>query len=190
MPNGVPTSWMATLYDHPPIVAERGNGGVFTDIDGNAYLDFNLADTSMFTGYGVEAVVRTVAERVAAGSQFLLPTRDGVEVALELVRRFGLPLWQFTLSATQANTEAIRVARAVTGRSDVLMFDGKYHGHADELLGELDAGRVVPEGRGVPSDATRNVRPVQYNDLEAVECELARGDVACVLPRPLSPTPA
>jgi glutamate-1-semialdehyde 2,1-aminomutase len=116
---------MVTLYDHPPIVVEGGSGGTFMDIDGNAYLDFNLADTSMFTGYGVEPVVRVVAERVAAGSQFLLPTGDGVEVSLELARRFGLPFWQFTLSATQANTEAIRVARAVTGRSAVLMFDGK-----------------------------------------------------------------
>jgi glutamate-1-semialdehyde 2,1-aminomutase len=181
MPNGVPTSWMVTLYDHPAIVVERGNGATFTDIDGNTYLDFNLADTSMFAGYGVEAVIRVVAERVAAGSQFLLPTEDGVEVSLELARRFGLPSWQFTLSATQANTEAIRVARAVTGRSAVLMFDGKYHGHADELLGELEAGRVAPEGLGVPLDATRHVRLVQYNDLEAVDRELRRGDVACVL---------
>ncbi len=181
MPNGVPTSWMVTLYDHPPIVVERGSGGSFTDVDGNAFLDFNLADTSMFTGHGVAAIVRAAADRVSAGSQFLLPTLDGVEVSLELARRFGLPLWQFTLSATQANTEAIRVARAVTGRSTVLMFDGKYHGHADELLGQLDAGRVAPEGLGVPSDATRHVRLVQYNDLEAVERELTLGDVACVL---------
>lgn len=181
MPNGVPTSWMATLYDHPPIVVQEGSGGAFRDVDGNAYLDFNLADTSMYTGHGVEAVARAAGERLAAGSQFLLPTEDAAEVAEELGRRFGLPSWQFTLSATQANTEAIRVARAVTGRSVVLMFDGKYHGHADELLGMLDDARVVPEGMGVPPDATRHVRLVQYNDLEAVERELARGDVACVL---------
>jgi glutamate-1-semialdehyde 2,1-aminomutase len=181
MPNGVPTSWMATLYEHPPIVVKEGSGGAFRDVDGNAYLDFNLADTSMYTGHGVEAVARAAGERVAAGSQFLLPTEDAAEVAEELGRRFGLPSWQFTLSATQANTEAIRVARAVTGRSVVLMFDGKYHGHADELLGMLDDARVVPEGLGVPPDATRHVRLVQYNDLEAVERELARGDVACVL---------
>jgi glutamate-1-semialdehyde aminotransferase len=181
MPNGVPMAWMATLYQHPPIVVDRGSGAAFTDIDGNRYLDFNLADTSMFTGHGVEAVARAAGERVAAGSQFLLPTEDSVEVALELGRRFGLPSWQFTLSATQANTEAIRVARSVTGRSTVLMFDGKYHGQADELLGELEGAGVVPEGLGVPLDATRHVRLVQYNDLEAVERELARGDVACVL---------
>ncbi len=181
MPNGVPTSWMATLYEHPPIVMDGGSGATFTDIDGNEYLDFNLADTSMFGGHGVEAVARVTAERVAAGSQFLLPTEDAAEVALELARRFGLPSWQFTLSATQANVEAIRVARAATGRRVVLMFDGKYHGHADELLGMLDDGAVTPEGLGVPRDATQHVRLVQYNDLDAVERELARGDVACVL---------
>jgi glutamate-1-semialdehyde 2,1-aminomutase len=181
MPNGVPTAWMAFLYEHPPIVVDRGSGATFTDIDGNGYLDFNLADTSMFTGYGVDALTRAVTERVAAGPQFLLPTEDGLEVAAELGRRFGLPSWQFTLSATQANTEAIRVARAITGRSEILMFDGKYHGHADELLGEVGDAGVAPQGLGVPRDATRHVRAVPYNDLEAVERELGRGDVACVM---------
>lgn len=181
MPNGVPMAWMATLYQHPPIVVDRGSGAALTDIDGNGYLDFNLADTSMFAGQGVEAVARATAERVAEGSQFLLPTEDSAEVAAELAKRFGLPSWQFTLSATQANTEVIRIVRSVTGRSTVLMFDGKYHGQADELLGEVEGDGVVPEGLGVPLDATRHVRLVQYNDLEAVERELAGGDVACVL---------
>lgn len=184
MPNGVPMSWMVTLHDHPSIVVERGSGGSFGDVDGNVYVDFNLADMSTFAGHGSAAVVRAVSERVDQGVQFLLPTRDAEAVSRELARRFGLSLWQFTLSSTQANTEAIRVARAFTGRSAVLMFDGKYHGHADELLGELRAGEVLPEGLGVPADATRHVRLVQYNDLEAVERELARGDVACVLAEP------
>jgi glutamate-1-semialdehyde 2,1-aminomutase len=175
---------MVTLYAHPSIVVERGSGGSFTDVDGNEYLDFNLADMSAFTGYGVDPITRAVSERVAAGPQFLLPTGDAEQVSLELARRFGLSSWQFTLSSTQANTEAIRVARAFTQRSAVLMFDGKYHGHADELLGELHAERVMPEGLGVPQDATRHVRLVHYNDLEGVERELARGDVACVLVEP------
>jgi glutamate-1-semialdehyde 2,1-aminomutase len=153
-------------------------------VDGNSYLDFNLADTSMFTGYRVEAVVRAVSDRVASGTQFLLPTEDAEAVSSELARRFGLPYWQYTLSSTQANTEAIRVARALTGRSTVLMFDGKYHGHADELLGELRLREITPEGLGVPQDATRHVRLVQYNDLEAVRRELDKGDVACVLAEP------
>lgn len=125
MPNGVPVSWMATLYEHPSIVVHRGEGRAFADVDGQRYLDFNLADTSMFTGYAAGPIVRAAADRMAAGSQFLLPTEDAVEVSTELSRRFGLPLWQFTLSSTQANTEAIRVARAVTGHSTVLMFDGQ-----------------------------------------------------------------
>jgi glutamate-1-semialdehyde 2,1-aminomutase len=112
MPNGVPMTWMAALYQHPPIVVGRGSGAGFSDIDGNDYVDFNLADTSMFTGYTLAAFDRAVAERAAAGPQFLLPTEDAAEVGEELSRRFGLPFWQFTLSATQANTEAIRVARA------------------------------------------------------------------------------
>ena len=181
MPNGVPTTWMATLYEHPPVVVDRGEGAGFTDVDGNRYLDFNLADTSMFAGHGVDAVARAAAERVAGGSQFLLPTEDALAVSDELARRFGLPFWQYTLSATLANGEAIRLARAATGRDVVLMFDGKYHGHADELLGEIGDAGVRPEGLGVPPDATRHVRLVQFNDLEAVERELARGDVACVL---------
>lgn len=184
MPNGVPMSWMVTYQDHTPIVVERGSGGSFTDVDGNVYADFNLADMSTFTGHGSEAVVRAVTERVTNGAQFLLPTQDAEAVSVELARRFGLPAWQYTLSSTQANTEAVRVARAFTGRSAVLMFDGKYHGHADELLGELRSGEVVPEGLGVPRDATRHVRLVQYNDLSAVERELARGDVACVIAEP------
>ena len=153
----------------------------FTDVDGHRYLDFNLADTSMFTGYGIESLTNAAHRRVADGPQFMLPTADAVEVAGELARRFGLPQWQFTLSATQANTEALRLARAATGRTAVVMFDGKYHGHADELLGELGDDGVAPEGLGVPPDATRHVRIVRYNDLEAIERELARGDVACVL---------
>jgi glutamate-1-semialdehyde 2,1-aminomutase len=155
MPNGVPMAWMATLYEHPPIVVDRGGGAAFTDIDGNSYIDFNLADTSMFTGHGAEAVARAAAERLAAGSQFLLPTEDSEEVVTALAERFGLPSWQFTLSATQANTEAIRVARAVTGRSTVLMFDGKYHGQADELLGEVEGAASCPKGwacRSTPRD--------------------------------------
>jgi glutamate-1-semialdehyde 2,1-aminomutase len=181
MPNGVPMTWMVSIYDHPPVFVESGRGARFTDVDGNDHIDFNLVDTSMFGGHGAPAVKRAVAERVAAGSQFLLPTEDARRVAEELARRFGLPFWQFTLSATQANTEAIRLARAVTGRDVVVMFDGKYHGHADELLARVEDGRLEAEGDGLPPDALRHVRIARYNDVESVERALAPGDVACVL---------
>jgi glutamate-1-semialdehyde 2,1-aminomutase len=181
MPAGVPMAWMATLYEHPPIVVARGDGASFVDVDGNEYVDFNLADTSMFTGYGIDAMARKAGEQVASGPQFLLPTEDAFAVAAELASRFPLPSWQFTLSATQANTEAIRVARGATGRSEILMFDGKYHGHADELLGEVRNSVVVPDGRGLLPDATTHVRVTPYNDVEALERELRREDVACVI---------
>jgi glutamate-1-semialdehyde 2,1-aminomutase len=181
MPNGVPTAWMASLTGHPPVVVKDGRGNRFEDVDGNSYVDLNLADTSMFTGHGQPALAKVVADRVAAGTQFLLPTEDAPEVAGMLASRFGLPQWQFTLSATQANTEAVRVARTFTGRDALLMFDGKYHGQAEELLSVLDGDGLTPDGRGVPADAVRHVRMAPYNDLEAVERELARGDVACVL---------
>jgi glutamate-1-semialdehyde 2,1-aminomutase len=172
MPNGVPNAWMDWLYDHPPLYVAEGRGARFRDVDGNEYLDFNLADTSMFAGQGPEPVIRAVAERFANGAQFLLATEDSLAVSRALATRFGLPSWQFTLSATQANTEAMRVARAVTGRTDVLMFDGRYHGHADEML---------EAGRGLLRDGTRHIRTVPYNDLEAVERELVGGDIALVL---------
>jgi glutamate-1-semialdehyde 2,1-aminomutase len=181
MPNGVPMTWMVSIYEHPPVVVGRGAVARFTDVDGNDHLDFNLADTSIFGGHGAEPVVRAVADRVAGGSQFLLTTEDAARVATELGRRFGLPAWQFTLSATQANTEAIRIARAITGRATVLMFDGKYHGHGDELLGRVEGAGLVAEGDGLVPDALRHVRIAPYNDLEAVGRELAHHDVACVL---------
>ena len=117
MPNGVPMSWLRTSYDHPPLFVAEGKGGHFRDVDGNDYADFNIADMSMFGGYGPEPVVEAVAKRMAAGSQFLLPSEDSIWVAQELQRRFGLPKWQFTLSATHANTEAIRVARTIPGET-------------------------------------------------------------------------
>ncbi len=168
MPNGVPMSWLRTSYDHPPLFVDEGKGGHFRDVDGNDYADFNIADMSMFGGYAPEPVVEAVAKRMAAGSQFLLPSEDSIWVAEELQRRFGLPKWQFTLSATHANTEAIRVARTTTGRDRVLLFDGKYHGHFDETLVELEDGQLVPGEVGLPRDVTSKTTIVQFNDVEAL----------------------
>jgi glutamate-1-semialdehyde 2,1-aminomutase len=116
MPNGVPMSWLRTSYDHPPLFIESAAGSHLRDVDGHEYADFNIADMSMFTGYGPAPVVEAVSRQVARGSQYLLPTEDSIWVAGELARRYGLPMWQFTLAATSANTEVIRVSRATTGR--------------------------------------------------------------------------
>lgn len=184
MPLGIPMAWMASLHGHPPVYMERGEGAYLFDVDGNRYLDTNIADTSMFCGYGPEPVVRAVGERVRLGSQFLMPSEDAVVVAEELARRWELPKWQFTLSATFANTEAIRIARAATARPALVVFDGKYHGHGDEMLVTVEEGRTVPEYRGLPSNVGAHVRVVAFNDADALSRALAPGDVACVMIEP------
>jgi glutamate-1-semialdehyde 2,1-aminomutase len=184
MPNGVPMQWFFSSYAHPAMFVAEGSGARFRDVDGHEYADFNIADMSMFCGYAPEPVVRAVSERVAAGSQFLLPTQDAVWVAEELGRRWGLPTWQFTLSASQANVEVIRVARVATGRPKVLLFEGKYHGHFDQALVELEDGEVVPEELGLPADVARQSVVVPFNDVAALERALAAGDVAVVLAEP------
>ncbi len=185
MPNGVPMSWLTDSYHHlPPWVAE-GRGARFTDVDGHTYSDFNIADMSMFCGYAPGPLVRAVSERIARGNQFLLPTEDAIVVSEELGRRYGLPKWQYTLSASQANTEAIRVARVVTGREKVLMFDGHYHGHFDQTLVELDAtGRLVPEELGLPRSVVDQTVIAPFNDPAALARCLESRDVALVLTEP------
>jgi glutamate-1-semialdehyde 2,1-aminomutase len=185
MPNGVPMAWHVGSYHHAPPWVVEGRGARFTDVDGHTYSDFNIADMSMFCGYAPEPLVRAVADRMARGSQFLLPTEDAIVVSEELARRYGLPAWQYTLSASQANTEAIRVSRVVTGRDRVLLFDGKYHGHFDQALVELDAdGSLVPEERGLPRDVTAGTVIVPFNDTVALARALERRDVAVVLGEP------
>jgi len=184
MPNGVPMSWMLTSYEHGPLFVADARGSRFTDLDGHTYADFNVADMSMFCGYGPEPVTAAVAARVAAGSQFMLPTEDAVWVAAELGRRYGLPKWQFTLSATGANTEAIRVARVRTGRDQVLLFDGKYHGHLDETLVGLAGGKLVPEEAGLPADVTTRTVVIPFNDPGALRAALATRRIALVLTEP------
>jgi glutamate-1-semialdehyde 2,1-aminomutase len=185
MPNGVPMAWHVGSYHHVPPWVSEGHGARFTDVDGHTYADFNIADMSMFCGYAPEPLVRAVSEQMARGNQFLLPTEDAIVVSEELGRRYGLPKWQYTLSATQANTEAIRVARVVTGRDRVLLFDGKYHGHFDQALVELDAdGNLVPEERGLPRDVARGTVIVPFNDPDALARALEGREIAIVLTEP------
>ena len=185
MPNGVPMAWFRSSYhDLAPWVVE-GHGASFTDVDGHTYRDFNIADMSMFCGYAPEPLVRAVGDRIARGNQFLLPTEDAIVVSEALAARFGLPKWQYTASASQANIEVIRVARVVTGRNRVLLFDGHYLGHFDETLVELDGdGRVVPEERGVPAGVVDETVLVPLNDLGELERFLERRDIALVLTEP------
>jgi glutamate-1-semialdehyde 2,1-aminomutase len=185
MPNGVPMAWHVGSYHHLPLWAVEGHGARFTDADGFEYSDFNIADMSMFCGYAPEPLIRAVADRMARGHQFLLPVEDAIIVSEELGRRYGIPKWQYTLSASQANTEVMRVARVATGRDKILLFDGKYHGHFDQTLVELDAGgKIVPEERGLPASVIEQTRIVPFNDPEALARALERRDSALVLTEP------
>ena len=183
MPNGVPMSWMVTDNDQP-VYVDYGHGPGFTDIDGFGYVDFNASDMAMFCGHANPAIVAAVQAQVARSTQFLLPTEASVQVAEELARRYPVPQWQFTLSATQANTEAIRLARAVTGRDAVLLFQGHYHGHFEENQVDLEAGQVTALQRGLSKGVTGRVRIAQFNDADSVRAALEPGDVALVLTEP------
>jgi glutamate-1-semialdehyde 2,1-aminomutase len=184
MPRGVPMAWMASFYQHPAVIVESGAGAWFRDVDGNRYLDVNLADSSSFCGFAPAPVVEAVGRRMAAGTQFLLPDEDSAMVAELLAKRFGLPMWQLTLSASQANTEAIRLARAATGREKVLVFEGKYHGMLDETLVLNRGGRHVPEYAGLTARACQDTVVVPFNDVDALQEALADRTVACVLTEP------
>ena len=161
-------AWMDDLYEHPPVWVSHGEGAHFTDVDGHTYLDMYVADMSAFCGHAPAPVAEAVARRMELGNQFLLPGEDAIAVAEHLAERYGLPKWQFTSSATQANTEVIRLARELTGRQIVLLFDGKYHGEGDATLVVAQDGEVVRRApracrRGSPTQA----RVVGFNDVAA-----------------------
>src|SRR6266568_989808 len=183
MPNGMPMAWMASDYDQP-VYIDYGQGPGFTDVDGFSYIDFNASDMAMFCGHAHPAIVAAVQAQVARSTQFLLPTQASVEVAEELARRYRVPQWQFTLSATQANTEAIRLARAVTGREVIVLIQGHYHGHFEEGLVDLADGRAAPVQRGLSRGVTGRVRIAQFNDADSLRQALEPGDVSLVLTEP------
>jgi len=183
MPNGVPMVWMAFHDDHL-VYIDHGEGPGFTDIDGFGYLDFNASDMAMFCGHANPAIVAAIAARAARSTQFLLPTEESVTVAEELARRYPVGQWQFTLSATQANTEAIRLARSATGREVIVLFQGHYHGHFEEGLVDLDGEQVAALERGLSKGVTGRVRIAQFNDPGTLRAALEPGDVALVLTEP------
>jgi glutamate-1-semialdehyde 2,1-aminomutase len=178
--------WMVRWPGAYPVYAAEAWGARFRDVDGIEYVDFCLGDTGAMTGHSPEPVVRAVAEQASRGITLMLPSEEALWVGEELTRRFGLARWQFALTATDANRFAIRLARHVTGRPKILVFNWCYHGSVDETFASLADGLVVEReaniGPPVPLDET--TRMVEWNDVEALERELAHGDVACVLAEP------
>jgi len=187
MPGGVPMSWMAKWPGAYPVFVESAKGARFRDVDGNTYIDFCLGDTGSMTGHSPDATVAAIREQVGKGITAMLPTQDAAIVSAELARRFGLPLWQFTVSATDANRHVIRYSRMITGRKRVVVIDRCYHGSVDETFATLDgAGNTVArEGNiGAPVALDQTTRVVEFNDVEGMEKALVHGDVAAILMEP------
>lgn len=183
---GVPMSWMARWAGPYPIYLDRAEGASLADVDGNSYVDLCLGDTGAMAGHAPRAVGEAVAARYGTGATTMLPTEDAAWVAAELSRRFGPRRWQFTLSATDANRFAIRIARHLTGRPKVLVFNYCYHGTVDESFATLADGAVVARAGnvGAPVPPAETTRVVEFNDVAGLERELGAGDVACVLAEP------
>jgi glutamate-1-semialdehyde 2,1-aminomutase len=185
----VPMTWMAKSAGGFPLFLDTARGARVTDVDGHEYVDFCLGDTGAMAGHSPAATVAAVTGRYRelGGATAMLPTEDGEWVGAELTRRFGLPRWSYTLTATDANRWALRLARAVTRRPKVVVNSYCYHGSVDEsLIIRTPGGGAVsrPGNVGPPCDVTLTSRVVEYNDLEGLERELAHGDVAAVLMEP------
>jgi glutamate-1-semialdehyde aminotransferase len=187
MPDGVPMLWMAKWPGPWPVFVDNAAGAHFRCVDGIDHVDLCLGDTGAMVGHAPAASVTAISAQLARGATHMLPTRDAAVAAELLTRRFGLPSWQFTLSATDANRHVLRYARQATGRAKVLVIDHCYHGTVDEAYATLDAAGGVVSRRGnigapVPLDETTVVVP--FNDIPALDAALAVGDVAAVLIEP------
>jgi glutamate-1-semialdehyde 2,1-aminomutase len=182
---GVPMSWMTMWPGGHPVYLASAAGAHVRDVDGNEYADLCLGDTGAMAGHSPEPTMRALRER--AGITTMLPTEDAAWVGAELARRFGLPLWQFALTATDANRWMLRMCRQVTGRPRVCVFNWCYHGSVDEAFVTLDAAgreRTRDGNVGPAIDPATTTRVAEFNDIESVEAALAHGDVACLLMEP------
>jgi glutamate-1-semialdehyde 2,1-aminomutase len=170
-----------------PVFADKASGARITDVDGHTYVDLCLGDTGSMPGHGPEPVVAAVAEQVAKGITTMLPTENAVWVGEEMVRRFTMDRWKFTLTATDANRAALRICRQLTGRSTVLVYSYSYHGSVDEAFAVAGPGgtTVSREGNVGPAvDPSQTTVAIEFNDLDALEKALATEEIACVLAEP------
>ena len=185
----VPMTWMNKWSGGYPMYLATAHGNRIVDIDGNEYVDFALGDTGAMAGHSPAATVAAVQQRIGehGGITTMMPTEDAEWVAADLTRRFGMPLWSFSLTATDANRWALRIARMVTDRPKVMAFSYCYHGSVDETFVISGADGVTePRGGNVgPSvHVSQTTRVAEFNDLESVERGLAHGDVAVLIMEP------
>jgi glutamate-1-semialdehyde 2,1-aminomutase len=184
--SGVPMNWMKKWAGAFPVFVKKAKGAHFTCVDGHEYVDLCLGDTGAMTGHSPDVVVEAVTKRVRDGITLMLPTEDALFVGEDLKKRFGLPYWQFTLTATDANRFSIRIAREITQRSKILVLHYCYHGTVDESFAGLHDGVVGPRrgNIGPPVNPAETTRVVEFNDLSALEEALKHHDVACILAEP------
>lgn len=185
---GVPLHWMADAPSPVPLYVDKAQGARLFDVDGHTLIDFCLGDTGAMFGHSPAPIVRALAEHGASGATTMLPSTVALDVADLLERRFGLPMWQFTATASDANRFVLRWARAVTGRRHIVVFNGCYHGTVDDVFVDLDASGAThtrPSLLGQVADLTAFTRVVEFNDLDGLRAALQGGDVACVLTEPV-----
>lgn len=186
--SGVPMLWMVRWAGSFPVFVKEAKGAHFTDVDGNSYLDLCLGDTGAMTGHSPEATVKAITEQIQKGITLMLPYEDVIWVGEELQRRFKLPYWQFSLSATDANRFVLRMARMITGRPKVLVFNYCYHGTVDETFITLDEEGTPmsrPNNIGPQVNPLETTKVIEFNDIAALETALSARDVAAVLAEPV-----
>lgn len=185
---GVPMLWMIRWAGSFPVFVKEAKGARFIDVDGNSYIDFCLGDTGALTGHSPDATVQAITEQIQKGITLMLPYEDAIWVGEELQRRFGLPYWQFALTATDANRFVLRMARMITDRPKILVFNYCYHGSVDESLIVLDEeGTPIsrPNNMGPQIDPRLTTKVIEFNDIAALETALSARDVAAVLAEPV-----
>jgi glutamate-1-semialdehyde 2,1-aminomutase len=185
---GVPMLWMIRWAGTFPVFVKEAKGAHFTDVDGNSYIDFCLGDTGAMTGHAPHATVKAIMEQIQKGVTLMLPYEDVIWVGEELQRRFGLPYWQFALTATDANRSVLRMARMLTRRRKILVFNYCYHGTVDEAFITMDEEGTPmsrPNNLGPAVDPLHTTKVIEFNDIAALETALSARDVAAVLAEPV-----
>jgi glutamate-1-semialdehyde 2,1-aminomutase len=185
---GVPMLWMMRWAGSFPVFVKEAKGAHLTDVDGHEYIDFCLGDTGAMTGHSPDATVQALQAQLQKGITLMLPYEDVIWVGEELQRRFKLPYWQFALTATDANRFALRMARLITGRQKILVFNYCYHGSVDETFITLDEeGTPIsrPNNMGPQVDPRETTKVIEFNDIGALETVLSSREVAAVLAEPV-----
>lgn len=183
----VPFHWMLDWSSPFPIVAAHANAATLTSIDGQVFDDFCLGDTASMFGHSPPALARALTEQAGQGLSYMLPTAKSAELADMLVAIFGLPHWQMTTTASEANRAVIRWCRGITNRQKILIFNGCYHGAVDDVFVDLRDSVAVnrPSLIGQVQDLLPTTTVIEFNDISALEAALRVGDIACVLAEPV-----